>query len=196
MTNTKGRLNKLYPGLSARERGVLALQAMKRGVDEDPQVRTTMPYHQISEFNRYIGLMGGVRDLSTFVVATRALLDQVSIRLGWLLTLDLFSGDERTSKKKQASCKGLEEALCYALRRDMRARWIELRAAETVLNEVADEFDGEDPADPTIRDMLEDMRRDLEELAETLQVRVGEFELPEPSDDLLAKLRTVAELDE
>jgi hypothetical protein len=196
MTDKKGRLAKLYSGLSARERGVLVLQAMKRGVDEDPQVRTTMPHHQISEFNRYISLMSGVRDLSTFVVATRALLDQISIRLGWLLTLDLFSGDERTSKKKPARCKGLEEALCYALRRDMRARWIELRAVETVLKEVAGEFDGEDPADPTIRDMLEDMRRELEELAETLQVRIGKLDLPEPNDDLLTKLRTVAELNE
>ncbi len=50
----KGRLDKLYPGLTAQERALLVLQAWKEGTDEDPQARKTMPSSQVDEFNRYI----------------------------------------------------------------------------------------------------------------------------------------------
>ncbi len=37
------RIEKLYPALTARERGILVLQAWKRGTEEDPLVRRSMP---------------------------------------------------------------------------------------------------------------------------------------------------------
>jgi len=43
MSSGESRLNKLYPALSARERAVLVLKAMKEDGEEDRRVRQTMP---------------------------------------------------------------------------------------------------------------------------------------------------------
>ena len=48
------RLEKLYPALSARERVVLVLDDRKRGDEDDPKVRATMPREQREEFERLL----------------------------------------------------------------------------------------------------------------------------------------------
>jgi len=87
-----GRLDKLTPALTAKERAILVLRAWKEGVPEDPQVRSKMPPEQALEFNRYIGLMNGVNAFLTFYTGilnqSLALLDA---RYGWLLTLHLWA---------------------------------------------------------------------------------------------------------
>jgi hypothetical protein len=90
--NIDGRLDKLTPALTAKERAILVLRACKEGVSEDPQVRSKMPAEQALEFNRYIGLMNGVNIFLTFYTGilnqSLALLDA---RYGWLLTLHLWA---------------------------------------------------------------------------------------------------------
>ena len=87
-----GRLDKLTPALTAKERAILVLRACKEGVSEDPQVRSKMPAEQAPEFNRYIGLMNGVNVFLTFYTG---ILDQslalLDARYGWLLTLHLWA---------------------------------------------------------------------------------------------------------
>jgi hypothetical protein len=88
---SEGRINKLYPELTARERAVLVLRAWKRDEREDPRIRNLMPGWQEREFNRYIDLMNGVNALSGPIIGLRALVDMLGLRLGWLRALDLWA---------------------------------------------------------------------------------------------------------
>ena len=88
----QGRLDKLYPGLTAKERALLVLQGWKEGSEEDPQVRSTMPNSQVDEFNRYIALMNGCNQhLGPYILVLNSLVEQLSIKLGWLKTIELWT---------------------------------------------------------------------------------------------------------
>ena len=92
MAQSQGRLKKVYEALGARERALLVLQAFKEGEREDPDIRATMPWEQAQAFNEYISLMNAVNcGLGTFLAYLDALIDQLSLRLGWLQTIDLCS---------------------------------------------------------------------------------------------------------
>ncbi len=88
----EGRLNKLAPALTARERAVLVLRAWKEGVPEHPEPRSKMPPHQASEFNHYIRLMRGAYEVvSLYVIILRQALELLNARYGWLLSLHLWA---------------------------------------------------------------------------------------------------------
>jgi hypothetical protein len=91
MSGADGRLNKVYPGLTAKERALLVLRAWKEGGEEDSLVRRTMPPYQGAEFNRYIDLMTGVNELRPYVLALGTLADQLGLRFTLLRTLDLWA---------------------------------------------------------------------------------------------------------
>ena len=80
-------------------------------------------------------------------------------------------------------------ALEERLREGASMWWQGLVAAERVVDEVAVEFDGEDPLQPAERDALRDERARLEELIRELGERLGPLEIGEPPDELLAALR-------
>lgn len=105
-------------------------------------------------------------------------------------------GDRKAPKDGQCRMDEVVEALCTNLRESVPAGWREVQAAEMVFEELAAEFDGEDPLDPLVRNALDEAKQELEELVEKLQTRVGTFDLPEPDEALLTKLRTVARLPE
>lgn len=75
------------------------------------------------------------------------------------------------------------------LREDTPWCWQELRAVEAVLEEVAAEFDGEDPLLPLVREVLDKTRQDLAELHLLLDFVDAEVELPEPDEERVAFLR-------
>ena len=351
-----GRLDKLTPALTAKERAILILRASKEGVPEDPQVRSKMPAEQALEFNRYIGLMNGVNVFLTFYTG---ILDQslavLDARYGWLLTLHLWAlsvsdlagyitvytkqpvtrsqheqqltaarermvpaselaevlaeehegwaeedlepqedeeepvvkpaawervcgekerelarlveqgvlsgrrkgrrllvqagsfydrlgepvpvlpdwgfefevlpdkqADEvrrlqearrhtqeecrraplslaldlprrRTCRPQKASPKGEEiaEAVGTRLREGIQLRWQELQSIELVLQEVAEEFDGESPTRPWEREALDDAKERLEELHRAAQAYVGPFKLPWPDKEEMEQVREV-----
>ena len=134
----KSRLDKLFGGLSARERGVLALRSMKEGTDDDPQIKHSMPDSQVCAYNRLVALMNGVNsDLGPYVLLIKALVDQASIRVGWLVTVNLLS---IRHKKSEALADDLTEALIERLQDGIKRQWQEIRAVETLTAEVADEF--------------------------------------------------------
>lgn len=56
----KNRVDRLLPGLSARERAVLCVRAVLTDEPEDPQIRLTMPSDQVREFNELLALGNGV----------------------------------------------------------------------------------------------------------------------------------------
>jgi hypothetical protein len=87
-----GRLNRLNPALAAKERAILALQACKEGVPEDPELRVGMSAGQASEFNHLINLMRGTYDVvSLYVIILGQSLDLLNVRYGWLLSLHLWA---------------------------------------------------------------------------------------------------------
>jgi hypothetical protein len=80
-----------------------------------------------------------------------------------------------------------------ALRQSLRERipwcWQELRAVEMVLDEVAEEFNGEDPLLPPVREVLDKTHQDLLELRPLLGFVDVEVELPEPDEERIEFLR-------
>jgi len=80
-------------------------------------------------------------------------------------------------------------ALEERLRQGASTCWQGLVAAEKVVDEVAEEFGGEDPLQPDEREALRDARVRLEELIKELGERLGPLELAAPPDELLATLR-------
>ena len=85
------RLNRLTPGLSAKERAILVLESWKEGREEDYQLRATMPPQQVPEFNRLIELMNGTMlRLSTYILILDAEVEKLELRQAWLVTLVLW----------------------------------------------------------------------------------------------------------
>jgi len=88
---TDGRLDKLYPALTAKERALMVLRAWKQDEEEDRRVRLTMPEGQIREFNRSIDLMNGAYALTSYIHVIGLHIDQLRLRYGWLLALELWA---------------------------------------------------------------------------------------------------------
>ena len=79
--------------------------------------------------------------------------------------------------------------LIAAMREIWPQRWQELRAVEIVLDEVAQEFDGEDPLDPEVRILLDTCRADLLDLKERIEPYTGKVKVDDPEEELLNRLR-------
>ena len=83
------------------------------------------------------------------------------------------------------------EGLIEGMREIWPQRWRELRAAEIVVAEAAEEFDGEDPLDPEVRLMLDACRADLLDLREQIERYSGALAQEEPEEELFVRLRAV-----
>ena len=89
--------------------------------------------------------------------------------------------DEIVAAHKERMRSGVEE------------QWRLLGAVEPVVGEVAVEFDGDDPALPVLRQVLDHSREKLEELHGETERFTGPFELPEPDEEDVAFVREIAE---
>ena len=74
------------------------------------------------------------------------------------------------------------------LRDGVVSYWLELRAVEIVVKEIREEFEGEDPLRPVIRDVVEQTRKDLTTLHSFFALREP-LELPEPDAETLDQVR-------
>ncbi len=102
------RLNKLMPVLSARERAILVLESWKRGEQEDPKWRTTMPAEQSRQFNRLIELMNGsVLQMGQYITILEQQVDKLELRQCWLVTLVLW--EEQLTAVRRAARLTLRE---------------------------------------------------------------------------------------
>jgi hypothetical protein len=75
------------------------------------------------------------------------------------------------------------------LREGIQLRWRELRSIELVLEELAREFDGEEPTRPWEREALDDGKMRLEELHRAAQAYVGPFKLPRHDKEEMEQMR-------
>ena len=100
--------------------------------------------------------------------------------------------EEKLGRRATERQERWDEAMA-ALREQLREGvpwcWQELWATEMVLEEVAAEFDGEDPLLPPVREVLDKTRRDLVELHPLLDFVDVEVDLPEPSEERVEFLR-------
>jgi hypothetical protein len=85
------RLDRLYPGLTAKERALLVLRAWKSDEEEDAQVRRTMPQSQARDFNHYIHLMNAANSgAGKYIVALNGIAGQLGLKSAWLASLQLW----------------------------------------------------------------------------------------------------------
>jgi hypothetical protein len=110
------RLDRLYPALTAKERGLLVLHACKAGDKPDPLIYRTTPSAQGPAFNRYIRLMNACNvELATVLMMIREQIGKTDLKYAWFMTLCLwgietqFLGDEVLARTKDRT-----------LRRDVR----------------------------------------------------------------------------
>jgi hypothetical protein len=105
------------------------------------------------------------------------------------LVLDLMSRDLGVVRKGSAGRNEVAEALSTHLREGLELRWRELLTVEQVLEEIAAEFDGEDPTRPQERRAITEGKEQLKELHEQAQKYTGPFDLPGPSEEELEQWR-------
>ena len=105
----------------------------------------------------------------------------------------LRAAAEVRDQPEENTMDGLLELHKAILREGIEKRWRELQAAKAVIDEVAEEFDGEDPALPRVRQMLEDIDERLRGVHKGLLDYMERFELPEPGDEALAEVRELME---
>jgi hypothetical protein len=102
----------------------------------------------------------------------------------------------REEAPKESRIDPAVDANREALREGLAAVWSSLHAADLVIAEAAPEFDGEDPARPELRHILDHGLERLRDFKEQVHLYVGPVELPEPDEDLLAKIRRLARGDD
>jgi hypothetical protein len=86
-----GRLDKLTPALTAKERAILVLRAWKEEREEDAAVRRTMPQSQAPDFNHYIHLMNAANhDLGKCITVLSLTATQLGLKHAWLASLQLW----------------------------------------------------------------------------------------------------------
>ncbi len=87
----------------------------------------------------------------------------------------------------------LGRALAVSVRDALVQHWPEVRAIEIVVQETAEELDGEDPLHPDVRRMLDETKRTLAEVHEGFAPYAGKMELPEPDEESVGIVRTLIE---
>ena len=86
-----GRLGRLMPVLTARERAILILKSWKDGVQEDSAWRNSMPPSQVREFNRLIDLMNAANShLGFYIGFLVQMAETLALREAWLVSLTLW----------------------------------------------------------------------------------------------------------
>ena len=96
------------------------------------------------------------------------------------------------SEEQEHSWLNVAEGMEEGIRLWLVSLWQELRAIDIVLQEVADEFDGEDPLRPIMRGIVEKTRGKLTRLHELLAA-VRPLELEEPDEEAMELVRTYFE---
>jgi len=129
--------------------------------------------------------VGEVRRLRRARQGAREAMQRAPLGLG----LDLVSRKLGVPPKGSASGNEVAEGLATHLREGIVLRWRELLGVEQVLEEIAAEFDGEDPARPQERRAITEGKGRLKELHEEVQDYVGPFDLPGPDEEEMTQLR-------
>ncbi len=108
--------------------------------------------------------------------------------------LSLYDDDPRWTETKDDDTSfvtgdRIAQMLIEGMRVTWPVRWRELRAAEILVDEIAQEFDGEDPLPVDARALLDHCRGDLCDLKKRIEPYTGELAQEEPGNELLERLR-------
>ena len=151
------RLERLYPALTAKERGLLVLRAYKAGQKPDPAIYHSTPSSQGPAFNRYIRLMNAVNvELATVLQVLQVQVEKLDLRHAWFLTVHRWSIE--TSVIGQYLDVALKEAITASeyvpILAAARAKFLPLaQCAEAATEEHlfrADEYIAGDDGEPLI----------------------------------------------
>ena len=194
------RLGKLTSALTGKERAVLVLRARNAGQEPDPELLQIADQAQRHQYDRYVALayvanaelgalcfvIGQQAEYATSVSRPFEVLQEAS---GILADELQETVDPRKIKgwrhQKEVTVPeflaGLAEELRLDTLAEVRLRWQELRALDMVWDAIRDEFDGEDPVQPTLRESARATAETLQALAQ----RCGLKKLPEPTQAFL-----------
>jgi hypothetical protein len=124
----------------------------------------------------------------------------------WLLARDSYGfgptklvvappADLAAVSEEEGELSPVNEAVALTkdrLRAAVPELWRQLGAVELVVAEVAEAFDGEDPALPDVRELLDRARGQLNDVRLEVERYVGQLELEEPDEALVEKVRVLA----
>ena len=201
MSSLRSRLGKLAPGLTAKERFILLLRAHNNGEPEDPELKRTMPRGQIKAFNRYAHL-AYVANVTVgpvlFAISVHAEgLEYIQHRIATIEAAasqleEKYPGDFQAHEGMVTVpefLRGLSKELRKEMWDDLSLRWRELRAVETVWEEIASEFDGEPVVNRKMRNLADETRERLQQVAGVFSAGGQKRRLPAPSSDFVDQLR-------
>jgi len=221
MSSAGNRADKLFVGLTARERGIVRLHSFKEDMPDPAALEAATPWDQIDEVNRLTRLMNGTHhEVSWYGLWLQARLEAVSVRMGLLRILQLWALDSerirdafgfgepasrptRRGRRPQpdgapawppsAGPEGsLSSDLVRKVEEGLTVAWAELLAVEAIVEETAGAFDGEEPIHPGARTVLDDAKALARELAEGLKGLRDGYVLPgDPDGAVLELLRNL-----
>lgn len=207
MPTIAARFQKLLPGLSGKERAILAARQQSAGQAPDPDLGRGMAPDQARIFDRYVALACAVNvDLGALTDALAVNLrhlekaaDHVALLEDAARVLEEDNGltapsrpvrDWRRRKTIEVNLflRGLAYESRELLAEEVRVRWGELQAMKAVWGEARVEFDGEDPLTPELTAKAaatEDGLRDLLALVGLKPEKLGA-----PSEAAVDEIRT------
>jgi hypothetical protein len=152
------RLADLYPALSARERAVLILQAIKEERDADPMIRRTMPESQYDTFNHLMSRISGANsDLAILLMVLELHLETLDAKFAWLVTTQLWAMQaEQVREYLYVYGKETITESEFALKREAARK--ELVPVDELAEILVERFDDWQPSDmePNTPDVVSD----------------------------------------
>jgi hypothetical protein len=161
------RLSRLAPSLTARERVVLVIRARNAGQEPDPEV-LQMPESQRREYDQFVALCIATNvELGALlhIIQVRALTIErslypmrICLDAAAMVEAEAGIGPQPADRhwRKQAHVdsasffRGVAEEQRHWLLNDALERWQELKAVEVAGEEIAAQFDGENPLAPAL----------------------------------------------
>ena len=201
------RLQKVTQGLSPQQRAVLTLQALKEGREPDPELRRISDEQQRQTFNRYVSLIwitnhhvGAVARITAYrvdlVEQARKYFDlfnEAAVLMEEAEGVKRSRGYKDWRKRPTITGSELLRSLALECKEDgvqyLLHLWQELCAQELVTQDLAGEFEGQDPLLPAYHDQVEDTRTRLLAAADAFSARKL---LPaEPGDEFVSRYQTM-----
>ncbi|MDP9238073.1 MAG: hypothetical protein M3P30_11890, partial [Chloroflexota bacterium] len=146
----------------------------------------------------HLGAMNASAVAETALAATPGTTEKAALRRSlkpWMarFAVSLY-GDPRwdtAAGGRRTTSDVIGDGLVAGVRDLWPLRWRELRAAEILVAEIAQELDGEDPLLVEVRALLDECRADLCDLKKRIEPYTGELVQEEPDEELLARLREI-----
>jgi hypothetical protein len=135
----RGRADRLYPGLTARQRAKLVSKALNAGRRIDERIYRTMPRDQVSEFKEHMALVRCVDALFPYMLLLEQQVRNVEALLALLATLRQWSADRADlldyvflATDEPCSAEEYEAYRAAARAEELRLKWPRRSSLEAV----------------------------------------------------------------